>query len=491
LAEPDPIPSAAVVPLWNGRALCGLRSQRARSFPGFLAFPGGSVDDGDIDVPLASGDRDAARACALREAGEETGRWWVCAPDGEPAGDERATAFVEAVEDGVELGPALDASGLVLDDRALIALGEWVTPGFVLRRFRVQQFLLPVHEDAPVRSKAADELLDIEWKPLTALDEGWRRGDILILPPLRFVLERLLGKDPTAPDTIAALRDVPGYEDRRPREIMAGVSVQPLRTPTLPPARHTNCVMVGDRELLIIDPATPYDEERASFDKLLEDLEADGRTPLAIALTHHHHDHVGDAARLAKARSLPIWAHADTAAQLDFPVDRALVDGETLALAGDPARRLRVIHTPGHAVGHLCFFELETRTLIAGDMIASVGSILIDPPEGHMGTYLESLRRLIELDPRRAVPSHGPLLAAGRKRLEEQLAHREARQASVLEALNQAGEAEAIELVPGIYGADTPEVMFPLAARSVLAALELLVEQGSASRDGDVFKVVF
>ncbi len=133
----------------------------------------------------------------------------------------------------------------------------------------------------------------------------------------------------------------------RPREVSSGVEMFDTRTPTLPPATHTNSygLRYGDDEVLLVEPATPYDDERRAW---VEWARAQPK-PVAIVLTHHHEDHVGGAAFLSRELGLPLWAHADTASRLDgsMQIARILRDGETLG-------EWRVLYTPGHAPGHIC-----------------------------------------------------------------------------------------------------------------------------------------
>jgi glyoxylase-like metal-dependent hydrolase (beta-lactamase superfamily II)/8-oxo-dGTP pyrophosphatase MutT (NUDIX family) len=489
--------SAAVVPrLPDGRVLVGTRTLQARSFPGYLAFPGGATDDGDEELPRSSGETVEARerGAALRELGEESGRWLLCAADGSPADVTALERFAEGLRRGDPLAHVLAATSLILDDRRLRPLGRWVTPDFLPHRFDVRQFLLNLDDDAPALSVPTTELEGLSWRHPSEVAADWRAADALLVPPIRFVVERLAAAERAGDDLdalVGRLSAVPGEDEPELRDVVEGVAIQPYRTPTLPPAQHTNTILLGVDDFLIVDPATPYEDERARFDALLASLAARGRSPRAIVLTHHHNDHVGDVERLVAKHGLPVWAHAETRAHVDFAIDRFLDDGELLETGGDPARAFRVLYTPGHAHGHLCFVEEATGLAVVGDLVASIGSILIDPPEGHMGTYLRSLQRVLEAGVRRVVPAHGPLLADGPGRLRAQLSHREARHQAVLAALRSEGEGDTpLDLVPGVYGADTPEMMFPLAARSVLAALELLVERGQAERRDDRFRRV-
>jgi len=92
-------------------------------------------------------------------------------------------------------------------------------------------------------------------------------------------------------------------------------------------------------------------------------------------------------------------------------LDRELADGDELPFGGGS---LKVVHTPGHTRGHLCFWLAEDRTLFAGDLVAGEGYIVIDPPDGDMSQYLDSLRRARDLDPAVIRPGHGPEIKAPR-----------------------------------------------------------------------------
>jgi len=267
----------------------------------------------------------------------------------------------------------------------------------------------------------------------------------------------------------------------RPRELGRSLAVFAARTPTLPPATHTNSYALGSREVLLVEPATPYDDERRAWVEWVRAMPATGRVPVAIVVTHHHVDHVGGAAFLSKELGIPLWAHAETASRLDAPVDRLLAEGDVLDLDGPLPERWRVLHTPGHAPGHVCLFEENERVVVVGDMVATVGTILIAPGDGHMATYLAQLERLAALDAAVALPAHGEPIETPATLFRHYVAHRLLREGKVARALDGFGErgATASELVSTAYD-DTPPHVWPIAMISVEAHLEKLVEEGRA-----------
>jgi glyoxylase-like metal-dependent hydrolase (beta-lactamase superfamily II) len=246
-----------------------------------------------------------------------------------------------------------------------------------------------------------------------------------------------------------------------------------LRTPTLPPAAHTNIYLVGPEAgpVAVIDPGSPYPDQQAILDRVLASA-----PPCAVLLTHHHGDHVGGAAALAERWSVPIAAHPATARRLEgrVAVTHRLEDGDT-------AYGVTAIFTPGHAEGHLCYAVGDAT--IAGDMVAGVGTILVDPSEGDMAVYLASLERLLARPPMTLLPAHGPEIADGHGKLSEYLAHRRMREALVAAALRATPRTLA-ELVAEAYR-DTPRVLWGLAERSLLAHLVKLGREQRAIDRGD------
>jgi glyoxylase-like metal-dependent hydrolase (beta-lactamase superfamily II) len=154
-----------------------------------------------------------------------------------------------------------------------------------------------------------------------------------------------------------------------------------------------------------------------------------------------------------------------------------------IELDGPERRAYRALHTPGHAPGHLCFHDEAEGVIVAGDMVASVGTILIDPVEGDMGEYLAQLDRLAKLGANVALPAHGDPIDAPEALFRRYIEHRLMREAKVVAALSQPGVSPSSTeaLVPIVY-ADTPPLIWPIARLSLEAHLLKLERDGRARR---------
>lgn len=273
-----------------------------------------------------------------------------------------------------------------------------------------------------------------------------------------------------------------------PTTVAPGVARVAARTPTLLPATHTNSYALGTREVLLVEPASPDPDELVEWLAWARGLVSAGRELVGVLATHHHDDHVGGLEVLTRELGLTLFVHAETAARVAHagPV-RTLAEGDQLTLAGPRAMTLRVLHTPGHAPGHLCLLDEAEGTLVVGDMVASEGTILIAPASGggDMAAYLGQLRRLADLDAVTALPAHGEPIPTPRGLFEKYVTHRLAREARVLRATRAAGD-DLDALVRVAYD-DAPVALHPIAKLSLEAHLEKLVTDGRVERRGDTF----
>lgn len=265
----------------------------------------------------------------------------------------------------------------------------------------------------------------------------------------------------------------------RPRDVAPGVAMFPARTPTLPPATTTNSYALGTSEVVLVEPATPHDDERRAWIEWARGIASQGRTITGIFVTHHHVDHVGALRVFAEALHVPVLAHEQTIVRMKN------LEGLDVRPIADRTEILDwiALHTPGHAPGHLCLWNARTRTLIAGDMVANGSTILIPPDDdGDMAEYLKQLQRLDALGSTTMLPAHGEPIDDPHALLVYYVKHRLEREAKVLRAWSvtkaELGRAPtAAELVPRAYD-DTPMALWPLAKSSLEAHLMKLRREG-------------
>ncbi|MEJ6562515.1 MAG: MBL fold metallo-hydrolase [Euryarchaeota archaeon] len=459
----------------NGiEVLLGLRAPTMAAFPSYWAFPGGGVSRVDTaaieQLDGLQGPQAQTIACILREMSEELGL--APTPQGLVAIDPEVRAQI--ISDKTRYLPlALD--GHVPHDRSGIKiLCHRITPPFGPVQF--DNAFLHYHAGDAATMPIIDlepqtEFTELMWdSPLNILAR-WARHEIKVAPPvvtLLMEIERVLARvgrnmDDAAKDIADRL---PG---RRSILFAHGVEVVPVKTATLPPADHTNAYLLGDPEgdFILIDAAAHL---REGMEDLATAVERHKGHLVALLFTHSHGDHIGDIGLLREAFDVPIWGSEYTSKTV--ACDRILNDGEMLHL-GDSA--WEVLITPGHHPGHICL--LGEAGLIAGDMVAGIGTILIPPHTGDMQVYIEQLERLKQRQPHLLFPSHGPVIAQPTKVFNRYINHRQARHQRVLEAVS--GTLSLADISVLAY-ADTPDAHPGLAEDQTLS--HLMVHE----RNGDV-----
>ncbi|HJM55455.1 MAG TPA: MBL fold metallo-hydrolase [Poseidonia sp.] len=462
--------------------LLGKRSQTMRAFPNYWAFPGGgvsSVDDAAVEhFSQLEGNEAKTIACILREMSEELG--------------------VVPNSNGLAVVPAMARAAIIADKKSWLTMAEReefpvsrknikvlshrITPPFGPVQFEnaFLHYHAGSHEDIPlIDLEPQTEFTEILWaKPVDILSK-WRSYEMKVAPPvvtllmeIERTLERCGRNMPNAADDIAAR--LPG---RRSILFAHGVEVLPIKTATLPPADHTNAYMVGDPQgdYVLVDPALRMRED---MEVLATAIDRHKGKLLAILFTHSHGDHLADMALLREAIDAPVWGSEYTSRSV--PCDRILNDGDVLHLGN---QQWTVLITPGHHPGHVCLFS--KAGLIAGDMVAGIGTILIPPHSGNMNEYICQLERLKDLKPHLIFPSHGPVIPLPEQTIQHYIDHRRSRHQYVLDAVI-AGHSR-IENIAKVAYEDTPNAHTGLAIDQTLSHLLSHEEEGNVSNNDGVW----
>jgi len=484
---------SAVVVLLRGRGLdletwWVRRSDAVSIMPGFDAFPGGTIEPSDAGLPIEGvadeGER-ALRACAIREAFEETGVLIGLAAPTACSPERLFEARQNLLAGVVTFAQLAWECGWRFRADALTFAGRWQTPPFIPMRFDASYFLARVPEGQEP-SVHGPELASGEWiRPLAALDR-YHAGSAAFAAPILHTLLALAEGEDDLPARLAEGPELAAYPVRR-MEFKWGIVLHPMKTRPLPPATHTNAYLVGERELALVDPGSGDPDELESLSTLLEVLRVEGRRLKLILLTHHHPDHAGGVEAVQHRWRVPVAAHPETARHRH--VDQVLADGERVSLApGLGDWDLRVLYTPGHAQGHLAFLHERTRSLFCGDLIpGGRGTVILDPPDGDLVSYLASLERVLGEPVETLFPAHGSPQGAAPQRIRWLIHHRLKREKQVLAALGSELR-ELPALVEQVY-TDTPSELWAYAERTLLAHLLKLEAEGRALREGERWRL--
>jgi glyoxylase-like metal-dependent hydrolase (beta-lactamase superfamily II) len=262
-------------------------------------------------------------------------------------------------------------------------------------------------------------------------------------------------------------------EDEPPRgvalDVMPGVRRVVADNPGRMTYHGTNSYLIEDSEggLSLLDPGPASAAHVAAL------VEAGAGRIRRILLTHSHADHLGATAALKAAVQAPVYAwHAS--ADATFAPDVGLRDGDTVA-------GLTAVFTPGHAADHLCF-AWGDGILFSGDHVMGWSSTIVSPPLGDMAAYLDNLALLLERADRLYLCGHGPPLPDPHPYLHSLIAHRQRREAGILQAVS-IHPATTADLMTRLYGKADP-VLQRAAERNVLSHLLKLRDEGKVAQDG-------
>ena len=549
-----PLPAATVLLLRDGpqgvEVLMTRRSMTASFAPGAYVFPGGGIDAADVLAHNQStrratqSDLHLTQAiAAIRESFEELGVLLARRTDGSHLG----TDEIAALDRQAPFAGQCTAQGLTLSGGEVFVLAHWITDRDLPRRFDVPFLVARMPAGQQPVADEAEQFEPVWVRPTDALARH-ATGDFFIIFPTIRTLERLQAY-PTVQAVLdaCAINDEPlftscpraglmnghesrhmeheppfgeltlvcpdgqivhelGWQTERPVPLLKNVQRLTAPNPGFMTGPGTNSYLVGDPAggHIAIDPGPDIPEH---IERLWRAAGGDIR---AIVCTHSHPDHSPGAPRL---QALCVAAGLDKPPILGLPSaptsrensrftpERPLLDGEHIVLTGRSGdgtitHTLEVVHTPGHAANHLCLVLIEDGLLFTGDHILNGSTTVIDPPDGSMGAYLDSLDKLADRCRQHQVefilPAHGyvlgdwrasednvsaPLEGGALRAIAHLKAHRLQREAKVARAMQSSPEGSADDWVRLAYD-DVPERLWPVAKRSLLAHVERLQSLG-------------
>lgn len=533
--EPAPLrPAATVLLLRDGpqgiEVLMTRRAMTASFAPGAYVFPGGGIDAADAQAhsmaqrrPKQSDLHLTQAIAAIRESFEELGILFARHGDGRWA-DNTDIAHIDRKQ---AFAAQCQTRGLTLAADQVFVLAHWITDRDLPRRFDVPFLVARMPEGQTPVADESEQFEPVWVRPVDALTRHEAGQFFIIFPTIR-TLERL--KAFATVDEVlqaCAINDEPlwtscpragwlaGNEARymeheapfgelalvtpdgqihhhldwktdQPVALLKNLQRLTAPNPGVMTGPGTNSYLVGDPNTgyIAIDPG-PADDEH-----LQRLWRAAGGQIRMIVCTHSHPDHSPGAAPLQalcshKPPILGLASQPTARANSRFSPDRALADGEKLVLQGtgvdgEITHTLRVVHTPGHAANHLCLVLEEDGLLFSGDHVLNGSTTVIDPPDGHMGDYLDSLDKLAAACEAGGIefilPAHGHVLGFAHQAITHLKAHRLKREAKIAAAMQALPQGSLQEWVEKAYD-DVPPRLWPVAARSLQAHVDHIREQ--------------
>lgn len=498
----EPRDAAAVVLLNQDKTkvLWAQRNPNIKFLGGWHAFPGGKVEESDAEIRIRNCADVALEkfiVAAVRECFEEVGVLLVRNGEKLTKG-QRASLHSDLLSGVFTFAEILADWNLWIDAQDFSYAGFWTTPQFSPVRFKTRFFVA----QCPVKQMpyaAIDEMRNVEFTESRTALERWEKSEVLISPPVLLTLQTLSDGvqahkqiDLQAHGTalFASSVDANGQIDFI--ELSPRITCFPVKTETLPPATHTNCFVVGREKFVVIDAAVTDETGRRKLHALIDSLIEKNFHCQAIIITHLHSDHLGGEKILQKhlrnkfRLEIPIAAHRLTAESLRgaVEIEKFIDNADVLELADENGKpfELKVLHTPGHARGHLAFYDEAFGFLLSSDNVVGADSVIIAEPEGDMIDYLATLERLKSLPNLRFLcGSHGAAIFDARGKIEKYIAHRRERERRIIEAIEN-GASSLSEIVERVYSNVSPD-LWKLAEKSVEAHLTKIETDKSRFQD--------
>jgi glyoxylase-like metal-dependent hydrolase (beta-lactamase superfamily II)/8-oxo-dGTP pyrophosphatase MutT (NUDIX family) len=415
--------SVSVIFKYKNEIFAIKRQNHLRAFPGYHAFPGGKVDTEDYDFSL------------------KDNHSWKKIPNN------LLGALIREVQEELSIDlHDLNTEGKVKD---LQLWSKAVTPEFNPYRFCNYYFVVEMNIK-PEFKVDVGEIKETYWLSAKEYIEAYKSGDVLCVPVFIDILEYLLENQnhneyidmtPKHPkDYTPLLRPLSGIKQFLPL------------SNTFPPANRTNSYLIGDKESgrFLIDPSPKDEQELSIFIKTLAKEQID-----ALLITHHHRDHYEHSNTIAKKLDLPIYLSEGTLERILKKDDanyfseieiHLLKEGDVLTKWKN--EEVKVYEVPGHDEGQIALAPKSMKWFLVGDLIQTIGTVVVGGEEGDMQKYFDSLNKVIELNPNVLLPSHG-IAIGGTNKLTETLKHRQMRENHIKELMSEKKTED--EMMQAIY----------------------------------------
>ncbi len=414
-------------------------------FPGYYATPGGKVDATDSEEVLSHKlwpvhMKPQILHALIREVKEELNYDLLA---------------------GIESGEVI-----AIDD-----IGIAITPEF--NPYRFKNYYVKITMRAPKEFNLDKNEVEFgEWNTPAKFMQRYYEGLVLAVPPAVTLL-KTFEKNPQHNTPIEmTLPHDPDTEVPMIESIYGVRQFLPL-SHTFPPANRTNSFIIGDDNAVkyLIDPSPRDEEELEKFVKSISKIGFD-----KILITHHHPDHYEFSRDIALQFKVPMEMSEFTYTIIgkeyfrDVEV-KLLKEGDVITKS--LGHEVRIYEVPGHDEGQLALAPDNMSWFLVGDLIQTIGTVVIGGPEGDMQKYFDSLNRVIKLNPKNVIPSHG-IIIGGTNKLVETLKHRQEREEQIIELLGMGRNIQQILEV--IYVGLKPELL-PYALKTIEAHITKIHNQ--------------
>lgn len=416
-------------------------------FPGYYATPGGKVDQTDsidalpYDIFPAHIKPQILHAL-IREVKEELNY-----------------DLIEGINNGEILR---------IDD-----IGIAITPEF--NPYRFKNYYIKITMKTPKEFALDPNEVEFgEWNTPKNLLDRYHAGKMLAVPPAVILLKTFEKNLEHHTPIEMTLPHDPETEVAMIESIYGVRQFLPL-SHTFPPANRTNAFIIGDDDQVkyLIDPS-PIDEvELEKFIKSISKIGFD-----KILITHHHPDHYEFSRDIALRFKVPMEMSQFTYTIIGaeyFKGIEVTIRSEGDIITKSLGHDVRVYEVPGHDEGQLALAPENMSWFLVGDLIQTIGTVVIGGPEGDMKKYFHSLERVISLNPQNLIPSHG-IIIGGTNKLVQTLKHRQEREEQIIELLKMGRSLK--EILDVIYVGLKPELL-PYALKTIEAHITKIHNEGS------------